>query len=104
MTTDKYNPESDTFHTTVDWSQSDPLLSTVLETVSIATNRDPQNLPPIHDVMDMESVENVLATTRTQPQVVDGFIQFQYANCKIEITHDAEVTVQPMNSGISLYQ
>jgi hypothetical protein len=94
MTETGYNPPTSTFHATVEWDRPDSLLSTVIETVSVATNEAPENLPPIYDVIDVEAVEALVAPDRSQTEVSDASVQFRYVNCTVTVLPDGEIVVE----------
>ena len=92
-----YDPHTETFRATVDWDQTDPLFSAVIETVAVATDTDPEHLPQFHNALDVESLTDLFAADRTQ--VIAGFVCFRYADCQVTISHDGGIAVTTLNSG-----
>jgi hypothetical protein len=99
MTDTGYNPQTDTFHAHVDWNRRDSLLSTVIETVSVATNTDPENLPQLYDVVDVEALEDLFAAGQTSERRAS--VRFGYAGCTVTVRHDGEIVVDAPQSILS---
>ena len=100
MTDTGYDPQTDTFRAEVHWNQPDPLLSTLLETVSVATDSEPDELPRLGSALDIEAVEDTFVTSQKDAGVIDGYVRFQYAECQITIYHDGELVVDAPKSGV----
>lgn len=99
MTDTGYHPQTGTIHAAINWNQSDPILSSLLETVSVATDTEPENLPQLHTVLDIEAVEDLLVPHQSQTQVIDASVKFKYANCTITVSYDGSIVVDPPESG-----
>jgi hypothetical protein len=94
MTETGYNPQTSTFHATVEQDHPDSLLSTVIETVSVATNRKPETLPPIHEVIDVEAVATLFASDQSRAEGGGAAVRFRYANCTVTLLQEGEVAVE----------
>ena len=86
-----YDPRTDTFHTQFDGS--DPIVA-IVETVGVATDRDPMVMPPLYGVVNSGALSELVGQTRSTTVVVE----FSYENCHVSVSSDGCIVVDPPSS------
>lgn len=82
---------------TAEWdrdSEHTPVFA-VVSAVGKAANEDPLELPPLHDAIDPEAL-NDLFTSRPDPAVEK--VEFRYAGCDVVVHGDGTVEAQATHS------
>ena len=86
-----YDPRTNSFHTQFD--ESDPIVA-IVETVGVATDRDPTVMPPLYGVVNAGALSELVRQTRPTPVVVT----FAYEGCRVSVSSDGSVVVEPASS------
>lgn len=85
-----------TFHARIDFDQRDPVLSTLVSVVGLATTTEPFELSPLWSALDADALEQLVAhwhrSKRNGPHTK---VEFGYENCAITIRGDGEIVVTP---------
>lgn len=64
----------------------------VVQLVAATTGRDPLQLPILHDVVDPDALDTLVA------EMSDGQVSFTYAGQDVTITSDGEITLEETSS------
>lgn len=91
-----YNPETETYHAVHDWTRPEPVSTTLLRTVAVATNRDPLPLEPLHETIDVDALDRLYEPRpRATQQPNGGCLTFIFAVCDVTIYLDGTIVVAP---------
>ncbi|MFB6194006.1 MAG: HalOD1 output domain-containing protein [Halobaculum sp.] len=63
----------------------------VVERVAAATNSDPTELPPLHDVIDAEALNALFVSASPT-------VRFEYAGCAVTVRSPTDVQVRPLGT------
>ncbi|WP_241154891.1 HalOD1 output domain-containing protein [Halorubrum sp. CSM-61] len=66
----------------------------VVEAVATANDRDPLEMPPLYDALDVESLEHIMASDRTAVQR-DISVSFTYDGAFVWVTSGGAIEVDP---------
>ncbi|WP_254862503.1 HalOD1 output domain-containing protein [Halovivax gelatinilyticus] len=89
-----------TYHVWVDANGSaDPAVTSIITAVSVATGRDPLELETLSKTIDPDALERLLDHWhRPNGKRSRAIITFEYEGCRITITGDGSVEVDPIRS------
>ena len=87
----EYDAITDTYYNRVDWDDPDSLCVTIVETVSAATGRGPEELGPLHTVIEVDALEVFLSTARP----AFARLSFTFEACRVTVDSRGEVLVVP---------
>lgn len=99
MTEHEATPKSDADrHTTEGGSTDDgspgaPPSVRIVEAVAAETGRDAIELPPLHDYVDSDAVDSLLATDANADASLH--LEFSYADALVTVRGDGSVEVEP---------
>lgn len=82
----------ETAHISQRWESTDSLVVQIIETVADVTHQEPDDMEPLHSVLDADALGSLLDGTRDSSVRVTFF----YEGCEIIATSDGEVAVQPL--------
>ena len=85
-----YDPTTETFHREFD-IDSETVLSAVVETVGVVTDRDPTAMAALYETVDPEALGVLLRSSRDRPIA----ISFTYERCQVTVSNDGRVVVEP---------
>lgn len=75
---------------------TDSLVDTVIRTVAVYANKEPEELPPLNSVIDADALEALfgprLDGTSRQGS---GEVRFRYAGYMVRVSADGDVQVEP---------
>lgn len=78
----------------------DSLVRTVLRTVAAHTNKQPEELPPLNDVVDPDALAALFGPRPNgSPRPGPGRVSFDYAGFRVTVTSNREVDVDPIEDG-----
>ncbi|PSP55182.1 hypothetical protein BRC82_06635 [Halobacteriales archaeon QS_1_67_19] len=60
----------------------------VVDAVTAATDADPTEMEPLHDVVDPDALDQLFAKAETA-----GYVEFPYADCTVTVRPSGEVEV-----------
>jgi len=82
------DPDDQTTHTIR--SDTEPTTA-IVETVATATDRDPLTLPPLHEFVDTDALNTLLASAHGDEQLR---VQFSYEGVTVTVSGDGSITVE----------
>ncbi|MWV64304.1 hypothetical protein GRS48_05620 [Halorubrum sp. JWXQ-INN 858] len=89
-------PERDgTVRAEFDWSAVSPSTA-VVQTVAIASNREPAAMEPLYEVVDADAVDTLIGSTDTGPAEKEVVVSFAYVGCDVTVHGDGVVAVRPI--------
>ena len=77
-----------------DWAATTPSAA-VVETVGVATDEDPLDLPPLYRRVDSDALDVVLDRGRRPAAAGDVRVSFTYADCEVTVASHGGVVVIP---------
>lgn len=96
-----YDPETNTYHVAVRWTDVDSVPRVVVEVVAAVVGRDPDAMDPLHSVADPEALAAIVVPSGggAGDGDVDGDgdarLSFWYEGCLVTVATDGVVAVQP---------
>ena len=91
-----YDPQTNTYRVYHDWTNPEPVSTTLLRTVAIATDRDILTLEPLHDTIDVDAVDRLYEPRPGATQQPDGgCLTFSFAECEVTLYWDGKIVVAP---------
>lgn len=81
--------ERDTFHVTFD-PETEPIASVVTESVAAIQNTELEELDPLYDAVDPESIDALLAANDDEQSGAD-VVEFVYEGMEVTIGSDGDV-------------
>ena len=91
-----YDSETNTYRALHDWTSHEPVSTTLIRTVAVATNRDPLTVGPLQETIDVDSINRLYeprpGATR-QPN--GGCLTFTFAACDVTLYWDGTISVAP---------
>lgn len=86
-----FDPEDGLYHMVCDWQSVNAAGIVVVEAVARVLRTDPLDLRPLQDVVDVDSVESLLASAQAAPVT----IEFEYAGAVVQLSRDGSVVIDP---------
>ncbi|WP_440991701.1 HalOD1 output domain-containing protein [Haloarchaeobius baliensis] len=96
-----YEPETESFRYSGEddrWSMSEAVVSSV----SVATERDPLDLPPLYSAIDPDALDALLSPVGHQIPSRSITVSFEYAGCWIVIQDQSRIRVRPSSETTGL--
>jgi hypothetical protein len=98
-----YDPETNTYHVAVRWTDVDSVPRVVVEVVAAVVGRDPDAMDPLHSVADPEALAAIVGPSDGGTDDGDGDgdgggdarLSFWYEGCLVTVATDGVVAVQP---------
>lgn len=87
-----FHPDDGQYHATCDWQTVTAPGMAVVEAVASVLGTDPLDLPPLQEVVDVDSIESIL--TSDQPNPVT--LEFEYADTRVRLTRDGHMAIEPL--------
>ena len=75
-------------------SKHDSLTETIVDEVAESTNTDPLELDPLHNVIDVDALEDLFAPKLDEQPRSGGTIVFIYGGCTVIVRGSDQVTVR----------
>ncbi|WP_323192583.1 HalOD1 output domain-containing protein [Halostella sp. PRR32] len=70
-------------------------IHTIATTVAKATGKDPTEIPPLYNAIDVDALADLFGTNPTNPhRLPTGTVNFQYVGCAVTVFADGEVIVR----------
>lgn len=90
-----FDPATDTYRAVYDWEHDDPLSAAVVDVVAAVTDREPEELPPLYDVVEPDALDAVLAPRPGSPTRREGrgCVTFAFGGCRVGVYWDGSITV-----------
>jgi hypothetical protein len=79
---------------TFDWSSTDPSQA-VVETVAVASDREPKAIEPLYDVVDPDALDSLVGANGTVPSRSGPTVTFGFAGYDVSVRGDGTVIVRP---------
>lgn len=78
----------------------DSLVESVLRTVAVHADKQPEELPPLNDTVDPDALATVFGRRPDgTPRLGAGWVEFDYAGYRVTVTSDGDVDVEPFEDG-----
>ncbi|AEH38627.1 HalOD1 output domain-containing protein [Halopiger xanaduensis] len=91
-----YDPDRGTYHTRCDADAYEPVSTALLLTVSSVLGVEPDDLEPLSECVDPDSLNSLFANWRAdEPRVGDGTVSFTFSQCGVTIHADGEIVIDP---------
>lgn len=82
-----------------EWDDDTPPTTAVIETIAAATNNDPHHMPPLHDYVDVDSLDGlVTAGTNDTDRAVCIIFPYKQHTVLVESTGTVEVRLDTADS------
>lgn len=94
----EYDSSREAYRLTHDWSTNESLTVSVLAVVEVASTVSTDDLPPLHDYIDPDGLDNLFAPTNSGPERACGKVTFPYGGCLVTIAADGVITVQRIHT------
>ena len=85
---------SDAIRATFEWSSTDPSQA-VVETVAVASNREPKAIEPLYDVVDPDALDSLVGANGTASSRSGPTVTFEFAGHDVTVRGDGTVVVRP---------
>lgn len=77
------------------WDGEPTLVQTIVETIASASGRNFEDLPPLHNVVDVDALETIFGPRADgQLRPVTGAISFEYADYEVTVEGHGRVLVR----------
>lgn len=86
-----FDPQDGLYHMACDWRSVKSTGVVVVEAVARVLQRDPLDLRPLQDVVDVDGVDALLASTNTAALT----IEFEYASATVRLGRSGTVAIDP---------
>lgn len=91
----KQTSKPETFATTHDWEDDDPLSYSTVRALSRATDVDVEELPFLRESIAPDALDSIFAPTGYPPRT-RGSLVFRHADHRITIRTDGVIEVEPV--------
>lgn len=71
-----YDPRSETYHAQHNWTDSQPLSTTVMEVVGAATNTEADQMDPLYDALDPDALDAIFRPRFDDVPRTNGQVMF----------------------------
>lgn len=88
-----FDPKTGIFRTEFD-THSRPPSEAVVNTVFTVTGTDPLDLPPLHDVIDPDALNELFAPTLAGPSRSGGTVTFEFAGYRVTVKGHGVVEIE----------
>lgn len=82
----------------VAWDETDSVSTAVVEAVATANGRDPLEMPPLYDALDAGSLDDLMASDRTDVQR-NVSVSFSYDGTFVWVDSGGTIEVDPREHG-----
>lgn len=89
----EYDGVQDTYRTRIE--EGENLCFAIVDVVSEALGTDPTALPPLQQVIDTDALGDLFPYDETAHERVPGYVEFEYADCRVTVLGSREVVVNP---------
>lgn len=79
-------------------AEQERISTAVVDAVAAATGRDPLELPPLYDAIDLEVLDRLFRVDDTGCRRFSGRIEFTVAGCDVTVHADGRVVAVPTGS------
>lgn len=80
-------------------SREQPASEAVVSAVAVAAGTDPMDLPPVHDDLDPEALNQLFASARVRTGGFDGSVSFEYADYGVTVNSHGSIEVELPRQG-----
>jgi hypothetical protein len=87
-----FDPIDGVYKLHVEWDTIEGVGILVVEAVAAVMGRDPLDLEPLQDVVDVDSIQSILSAPSTR----DVSIEFEYAGSIITLARSGQVRIDPL--------
>lgn len=77
---------------------SDGVAETIVSAISAITDTDPVEMDPIHEVVDVDALEDLFGPTAGGTPRSGGIVSFSYAGCAVTVEGTDRVKVRQQES------
>lgn len=82
------------YHAMHDWSNDEPLSFSVVRAVSSLAGKEPEELPPLYDVVDPDSLDTLFTDTSGR----NGSLSFLLDGYEVTVHADGSIVVKRANA------
>lgn len=86
------DPEGESYESDHEWGETDVPSAVVVRTVAALSGENPLDMPPLHDVVDPDALDEVLASGRADEER-SIHVSFQYFGYSIDLDRDGHLEV-----------
>ena len=98
----RYDSRTDTYNITLAPGTVNDLGATIAMTVAAVSNSDCEELPPIADVIDPDSLDTIFELSQSTDDQNRRRLTFEFATRRVSVHSDGSLVLQPLsdpNSG-----
>lgn len=79
-----------------DWSEPEPLGTTIVRAVAAVTGREPTDMEPLHETVDADALDNLFAPrSDEESRASEAVLRFSYCGQWIQVFGDGLVIITP---------
>ena len=83
-----------THYATFDWTDYEPVSSTVVNTVARAADVSPADLPELHDYVEPLALDQLFGTSDGDARTTTGRVTFEYAGYEVTVHSVGQIVVR----------
>ncbi|WP_266080534.1 HalOD1 output domain-containing protein [Haladaptatus caseinilyticus] len=87
------------YHTTHDWTDTEPLSTTVMTAVAEAMNKDPREIGPLYDQFDPDALDGLFSSRPGGHPPTGSHIGFTFEGYHIYVQSNGLIAIHPPDEG-----
>lgn len=92
-----YDPATETFSVNHDWERDEPISTVVVKMVSSLEDVPPTALDPLHDYVDPDALDRLVAPKRDGQQRTGAYAAFRFEGYDVTVSGDGQISLYELD-------